>query len=129
MHFMKYTLHYFQSLNTLLLAHTNSLTLHNALNNDIKSVFPVTLTNFASGDKLYAFIRGSYGLEGLPSFLTKEMYSVLKLIDQGFAFFVFDAIFLLSHTKINMLGLNDQLHQVGSSITLNLFLKRLFVSL
>ena len=121
---MKYTLHYFQSLTILLLALTNSLTLHNALNDYNKSVFPVTLTSFASEDKLYAFIRGSHGLEGLPNFLPKEMSSVLKKhIDQDFAFFVFDAILSLSHTKFNMLGLIEHLHQVCSSITLNLLLK------
>ena len=28
----------------------------------------ITLTSFSSGDKLYAFIRGFYGLKGLPNF-------------------------------------------------------------
>ena len=35
----------------------------------------ITLTSFSSGDKLYAFIRGFYGLKGPPKFLTKQMYS------------------------------------------------------
>ena len=30
----------------------------------------ITLTSFSSGDKLSAFIRGFYGLKGLPSFFT-----------------------------------------------------------
>ena len=33
----------------------------------------IKLTGFSSGDKLYAFIRGFYGLKGLPKFLTKQM--------------------------------------------------------
>ena len=28
----------------------------------------ITLTSFSSGDKLYAFTRGFYGLKGLPIF-------------------------------------------------------------
>ena len=28
----------------------------------------ITLTSFSSGDKLHAFIRGFYGLKGLPNF-------------------------------------------------------------
>ena len=28
----------------------------------------ITLTSYSSGDKLYAFIRGFYGLKGLPNF-------------------------------------------------------------
>ena len=30
-----------------------------------------TLNSFSSGDKLYAFIRGFYGLKGLPNFFHK----------------------------------------------------------
>ena len=33
----------------------------------------IKLTGFSSGDKLYAFIRGFYGLKGLPIFFTKQM--------------------------------------------------------
>ena len=31
----------------------------------------IRLTSFSSGDKLYAFIKGFYSLEGLPYFFTK----------------------------------------------------------
>ena len=34
----------------------------------------IKLTGFSSGDKLYAFIRGFYGLKGLPNFFTKQIY-------------------------------------------------------
>ena len=61
----------------------------------------ITLTSFSSGDKLYAFIRGFYGLKGLPNFFTKQMYSFFqKLIDQGFAIVYIDDILLLAHTKL-----------------------------
>ena len=46
----------------------------------------ITLTSFSSGDKLYAFTRGFFGLKGLPNFFTKQMYSFCQnSIDQGFA--------------------------------------------
>ena len=30
-------------------------------------------TGFSSGDKFYTFIRGFYGLKGLPNVFTKQM--------------------------------------------------------
>ena len=46
----------------------------------------IKLTSFSSGDKLFAFIRGFYGLKGLPNFFTKQMSTFFKtLIEQGFA--------------------------------------------
>ena len=46
----------------------------------------IKLTSFSSGDKLFAFRRGFYGLKRLPNFLTKQMSSFFKiLIEQGFA--------------------------------------------
>ena len=73
----------------------------------------ITLTSFSSGDKLYAFTRGFYGLKGLPNFFTKQMYSFFqKLIDQGFALVYIDDILLLAHTKSHMLNLIEQLHQI-----------------
>ena len=35
----------------------------------------ITFTSFSFGDELHAFTRGFYGLEGLPNFCTKQMYS------------------------------------------------------
>ena len=73
----------------------------------------ITLTSFSSGDKLYAFTHGFYGLKGLPNFFTKQMYSFFqKLIDQGFALVYIDDILLLAHTKPHMLTLIEQLHQI-----------------
>ena len=38
------------------------------------------LTRFSSGDKLFAFIRGFYGLKGLPNFFTKQMSTFFKTL-------------------------------------------------
>ena len=40
----------------------------------------IKLTSFSSGDKLFAFIRGFYGLKGLPNFFTKQMSTFSKLL-------------------------------------------------
>ena len=43
----------------------------------------IKLTGFSSGDKLYAFIRGFYGLKRLPNFFTKQMSTFSRsLIDK-----------------------------------------------
>ena len=81
----------------------------------------ITLTSFSSGDKLYAFTRGFYGLKVLPYFFTNQIYSFFqKLKDQGFALEYIDDILLLANTKTNMLGLIEQLHQVGNSNNLKI---------
>ena len=57
----------------------------------------IKLTSFSSGDKRFAFIRGFYGLKGLPNFFTKQMSTFSKtLIEQGFALVYIDDILLLS---------------------------------
>ena len=40
----------------------------------------IKLTSFSSGDQLFAFIRGFYGLKGLPNFFTKQMSTFFKLL-------------------------------------------------
>ena len=51
----------------------------------------IKLTSFSSGDKFFAFIRGFYGLKGLPNFLTKQMSTFFKtVIEQGFALVYID---------------------------------------
>ena len=43
----------------------------------------IKLTRFSSSDKLYAFIRGFYGLKGLPNFFIKQMSTFFRsLIDK-----------------------------------------------
>ena len=38
----------------------------------------IKLTSLSSGDKLLVFIRGFYGLKGLPNFVTKQMSTFFK---------------------------------------------------
>ena len=40
----------------------------------------IKLTSFSSGDNFIAFIRGFYGLKGLPNFFTKQMSTFFKLL-------------------------------------------------
>ena len=43
----------------------------------------IKLIGFSSGDKLYASIRGFFGLKGLPNFFTKQMSTFFRsLIDK-----------------------------------------------
>ena len=66
----------------------------------------IKLTSFSSGDKLFAFIRGFYSLEGHPNFFTKQMLKFFKTPkEQGFAFVHIDDILLLSNSKGNMFHL------------------------
>ena len=87
----------------------------------------IKLTSFSSGDKLFAFIRGFYGVKGLPIFLTKQMSSFFKThIEQGFALVYIDDILLLSNSKEHMFQLIDQLHIISTKIALNMLPKNPF---
>ena len=67
----------------------------------------IKLTSFSSGDNFFAFIRGFYGIKGLPIFFTKQMSTFFKtLIEQGFALVYIDDILLLSDSKEHMFQLN-----------------------
>ena len=73
------------------------------------------LTRFSSGDKLFAFIRGFYGLEGLLNLFTKQMSTFFKtLIEQDFALVYIDDILLLSDSKEHMFQLIEQLHIIST---------------
>ena len=75
----------------------------------------IKLTSFSPGDKLFAFIRGFYGLKGLPNFFTKQMSTFFKtLIEQGFALVYIDDILLLSDSKEHMFQLIEQLHIIST---------------
>ena len=66
----------------------------------------IKLTGFSSGDKLYTFIRGFYGLKGLPSFFTKQMSTFFRsLIDKRSALVYIDDILLLAGGKQKMFEL------------------------
>ena len=74
----------------------------------------IKLTNFSSGDKFFAFIRGFYGLKRLPNFFTKQMSTFFKtLIEQGFALVHINDILLLSNSKEHMF-LIEQLHIIST---------------
>ena len=75
----------------------------------------IKLTRYSSGDKLFAFIRGFYGIKGLPNFLTKQMSTFFKtLIEQGFALVYIDDILFLSKSKEHMFHLIEQLHCIST---------------
>ena len=81
----------------------------------------IKLTSFSSGDNLFAFIRGFYGLKGLPNFFTKQMSTFFKtLIEQGFALVYIDDILLLSDSKEHMFQLIEQLHIISTKNNLKL---------
>ena len=55
----------------------------------------IKLTSFSSGDKLFAFIQGFYGLKGLPNFFTKQMSTFfITPTEHGFALVYIDDILL-----------------------------------
>ena len=81
----------------------------------------IKLTSFSSGDKLFAFIRGFYGLKGLLIFFTKQMSTFFKtLIEQGFALVYIDNILILSDSKEHMFQLIEQLHVFSTKNILKL---------
>ena len=90
----------------------------------------IKLTSFSSGDKLFAFIGGFYGLKGLPNFFTKQMYTFFKtLMEQGFALVYIDDILLLSDSKEHMFQLIEQLHIIKTKFILNWLLTSFFMLL
>ena len=90
----------------------------------------IKLTSFSSGDKLFAFIRGFYGLKGLPNFFTKQMSSFFKtLFEQGFALVYIDDILLLSNSKEHMFQLIEQLHNISTKNNLKLAPEKSFFML
>ena len=90
----------------------------------------IKLTSFSSGDKLFAFIRGFYGLKGLPNFFTKQMSTFFEtLIEQGFALVYIDDILLLSDSKEHMFQLIEQLHLISTKHNLKLAPEKSFFML
>ena len=90
----------------------------------------IKLTSFSSGDKLFTFIRGFYGLKGLPNFFTKQISTFFKtLIEQGFALVYIDDILLLSDSKEHMFQLIEQLHIISTKNNLKLAPEKSFFML
>ena len=87
-------------------------------------------SSFPSGYKLFAFIRGFYGLKGLPNFFTKQMSTFFKfLIEQGFALVFVDDIRLLSISKEHIFQLIEQLHIIITKNNLKLAPEKSFFML
>ena len=75
----------------------------------------IKLTSFLSGDKLFAFIRGFYGLKGLPIFFSKQMSTFFKTPkEQCFALVYVDDFLLLSNSKEHMFQPIEQLHIIST---------------
>ena len=77
-------------------------------------------TGFSSGDKLYAFIRGFYGLKGLPIFFTKQSTFFRSPIDKRSALVYIDDIQLLADEKQEMFELIKELHKIATKENLKL---------
>ena len=90
----------------------------------------IKLTSFSLGDKFFAFIRGFYGVKGLPNFFTKQMSSFFKtLIEQGFALVYIDDILLYSDSREHMFQLFEQLHTIITKHNLKLAPEKSFLML
>ena len=81
----------------------------------------IKLTLFSSGDKLYTFIRGFYGLKGLPNFFTKQMSTFSRpLIDKPSALVYIDDILLLANEKQEMFEFIKEFHKIATKENLKL---------
>ena len=90
----------------------------------------IKLEGFSSGDNMYAFIRGFYGLKGLPNFFTKQMLTFFRsLIDKRSALVNIDDILLLADEKHEMIGLIKELHKIATKDTLKLAPEKSFYRL
>ena len=94
---------------------------------DEKTIKP---TGFSPGGILYAFIRGFYGLEGLPSFFTKQMSTFFRsLMDKRSALVYIDDILLLADEKLEMFELVKELHKLATKENLKLAPEKSFYML
>ena len=90
----------------------------------------INLTGFSSGDKLYTFIRGFYGLKGLPNFFTKQMSTFFRpLKDKRSAIVYIDDILLLEHEKQEMFEIIKELHKIATKENLKLAPEKSFYML
>ena len=81
----------------------------------------IKLTRFSSGDKIFAFIRGFYGLKGLSKFFEKQMTTFFKALkEQSFALVYVHYILLRSNSKEHMFQLIEQLHFISTKNNLKL---------
>ena len=90
----------------------------------------IKLTGFSSGDKFYTFIRGFYGLKGLPNFFTKQMSTFFRsLIDKRSALVYIDDILLLADEKQELFELIKELYKIAKKENLKLAPEKSFIML
>ena len=90
----------------------------------------IKFTGFSSRDKLFSFIRGFYGLQGLPNFFTKQMSTFFRaLIDKRSALVYIDDILLLADEKQEMFELIKELHKIATKENLKFAPEKSFLSL
>ena len=90
----------------------------------------IKLTSFSFGDKLFAFIRGFYGLKGLPNFFTKQMSTFFETpIEQGFALVHIDDFILFLNSKEHMFQHIEQLPNISTKDNLKLAPEKSFFML
>ena len=75
----------------------------------------IKLTGFSSGDNLYTFIRGFYGIKRLLLFFTKQMSTFFRpLIDKRSALVYIDVILQLADEKQEIIELIRKLHKIAT---------------
>ena len=90
----------------------------------------IKLTGFSSGDKLYTFFRGFYGLKGLPNIFTKQMSTFFRsLLDKRSALVYIDDILILADEKQEMFELIKELHKIATKENLKLAPEKSFFML
>ena len=90
----------------------------------------IKLTGFSFGDELYIFIRGFYGLEGLPNFFTKQMSTFFRLlIDKRSALVYIDDVLLLADEKQELFELIKELQKIATKENLKLAPEKSFYML
>ena len=90
----------------------------------------IKLTSFSSGHKIFAFIRGFYGVQGFPNVFTKQMSTFFKTpMEQRFALVYNNGILLLSDSKEHMFQLIEKLHIISTKINLRLAPEKSFFML
>ena len=76
--------------------------------------------DFSSGDQLFAFTGGFFGLKCFPNSLTKHMSAFFKSqIQQGSALGYIDDLLVMSHPKPYMLQLPKEIQYFARRKNLN----------
>ena len=84
----------------------------------------IKLTGFSSGDKLYTFIRGFYGLKGLQYFFTKQISTFFRsLLTNGLRWYILTNLLLLADGKQEVFELIKELYKIATNKISNLHLK------